>query len=119
MATINRGVLYTCLQRRSASVGPRHTQVPCAVARVLMSFTAVILPCVCISTSHIIYLNHNSLSTIPQESWKRSKIKPPLEGEKKALCRKRLLGSRVSQDDTHGRARGRRQGAKLTHSLLL
>lgn len=120
VATINRGLLYTCLQRRSASVGPRHTQqVPCAVARVLISFIAVIRPCVCISTSHVIYLNTQFFINYTLIKLEKKQNKTIFKREKKALCRKRLLGSRVSQDDTHGRARSRRQGAELTHSLLL
>jgi len=121
VATINHGVLYTCLRRWSASVGPSHTQqVPRAAARVLISFIAVTLPPrVRTSAYHIMYLNTQSFINYTPVKLEKSKIKPFLKGKKKALCSKRLLVSKVSQGDMHGRAASRMQGAELTHSLLL
>lgn len=76
VATNNHSVLYTCLQGRLASVGPRHTQqVPRAAARVLISFIAVILPPrVCISTYNIIHLNTPSFINYTPLKLEKSKM---------------------------------------------
>lgn len=120
VATNNHGALYTCLQGRPASAGPRHTQqVPRAAARVSISFIAVILPPrVCVSTYNIIHLNTPSFINYTPVKLEKSKIKQFLKGKKKALCRKRLLVSKASQDDVHGRAASRMQGAEITPTCL-
>ena len=64
-------------------------------------------------TNPTLYINYTPVKL------EKSKIKPFLKGKKKALCSKRLLVSKVSQGDMHGRAASRMQGAELTHSLLL
>lgn len=74
--------------------------------------------CMYINISHHIPKPQFFINYTPRALEKKQN-KTTFKRGKESLVQEEAAGIRVRQDDTHGRARSRRQGAELTHSLLL